>query len=80
MIGRVLVLSKLEEATMLQATTSKESFKDVKCSYMDAAGAFDKKMDDVVYQWRCHLHDVEPTSWKMMISFGFKLHSQNNPY
>jgi hypothetical protein len=66
MIGRVLVLSKLEEAAMLRATTSEESFKGAKCFYMDAAGAFDKKMDDIVYQWRCHLRDVEPTSWKTL--------------
>jgi hypothetical protein len=32
MIGRALVLSKLEEATMLRATTSEESFAVVKHS------------------------------------------------
>jgi hypothetical protein len=49
-ISRALVLSKLEEAAMLQATTSVESFVCVKCSYVDAAGAFDKRMADVIYQ------------------------------
>jgi hypothetical protein len=63
-IGRALVLSKLEEAAMLRATTSEESFAVVKRSYVDAAGAFDKKMADVIYQWRHHLHDAESESWK----------------
>jgi hypothetical protein len=49
-IGRALVLSKMEEATMLRAITSKESFVDVKCSYVDVAGAFDKRMADVIYR------------------------------
>ena len=48
-IGRVLVLSKLEEAAMLRATTSEESFVVVKHSYVDALGVFDKKMADVIY-------------------------------
>jgi hypothetical protein len=48
-IGRALVLSKLEEVAMLHATTSEESFVGVKCSYVDAAGAFDKRMVDVIY-------------------------------
>jgi hypothetical protein len=61
-IGKALVLSKLEEATMLQATTSEESFTVVKCSYVDAAGSFDKRMADVIYQWRCHLQDAKSES------------------
>ena len=48
-IGRALVLSKLEEAAMLWATTLEESFMGIKCSYIDAAGAFDKKMANVIY-------------------------------
>jgi hypothetical protein len=63
-IGRALVLSKLEEAAMLRATTLEESFAGVKCSYVDAAGAFDKRMADVIYQWRRHLEDAESESWK----------------
>jgi hypothetical protein len=63
-IGRALVLSKLEEAAMLRATTSKESFVGIKCSYVDAVGAFDKRMADVIYQWRRHLEDAESESWK----------------
>jgi hypothetical protein len=63
-IGRALVLSKLEEAAMLRATTSKESFAVVKHSYVDAAGMFDKRMADVIYQWRRHLQDAESESWK----------------
>jgi hypothetical protein len=54
-IGRILVLSKLEEAAMLQATTSEDSFMGAKCSYVDASGAFDKRMADVIYYWRRHL-------------------------
>jgi hypothetical protein len=64
-IGRALVLSKLEEAAMLQATTSEESFMGVKCSYVDAAGTLDKRMADVIYQWRRHLGDAESESWKI---------------
>jgi hypothetical protein len=63
-IGRALVLLKLEEATMLWVTTSEESFMGAKCSYVDAAGAFDKRMADVIYHWRRHLHDVELELWK----------------
>jgi hypothetical protein len=63
-IGRALVLSKLEKAAMLRATTSEESFAGVKCSYVDAAGAFNKKMANVIYQWRRHLEDAESESWK----------------
>jgi hypothetical protein len=63
-IGRALVLSKLEEAAMLRATTSEESFTVVNRSYVDAAGAFDKRMAEVINEWRHHLHDVESESWK----------------
>jgi hypothetical protein len=63
-IGRALVLSKLEEAAMLRATTSEESFTVVNCSYVDAAGAFDKRMAEVINQWRHHLQDAESESWK----------------
>jgi hypothetical protein len=63
-IGRALVLLKLEETAMLRATTSEESFAGVKCSYVDATGAFDKRMADVIYQWRRHLEDAELESWK----------------
>ena len=62
-IGRALVLSKLEEASML-ATISKESFAVVKHSYVDEATAFDKRMADVIYQWRHHLEDAESKLWK----------------
>jgi hypothetical protein len=58
-IGRALVLSKLEEAAKLRATMSEESFKDEKCSYVIAAGVFDKRMGDVIYFWRYHLCDAE---------------------
>jgi hypothetical protein len=63
-IGRALVFSKLEETAMLRATTSEESFTVVNRSYVDAAGTFDKRMAEVIYQWRRHLHDVESESWK----------------
>jgi hypothetical protein len=48
LIGRALVLSKLEEVAKGGDTILEECFKDAKCSYVDAAGAFDKKMDDVI--------------------------------
>jgi hypothetical protein len=63
-IGRALVLSKLEEAAMLWTTTSEESFVGIKCSSVDATGTFDKRMADVIYQWRRHLEDAESESWK----------------
>ena len=49
---------------MSEATTSEESFAVVKCSYVDAAGVFDKKMVDVIYHWRRHLEDTKSKSWK----------------
>ena len=48
-IGRALVLSKLEEAAMLQAITLEESFMVVKYSYVDAASTFDNRMANVIY-------------------------------
>ena len=49
---------------MLQATTSKESFVGVKCSYVDVVGVFNKKMADVIYQQRHHLEDAKLESQK----------------
>jgi hypothetical protein len=63
-IGRALVLFKLEEAAMLLAKMSEESFMGVECSYVDAAGAFDKRMANVIYHWRRHPEDAESKSWK----------------
>ena len=63
-IGKALVLSKLEEVGMLQAITSEESFVGVKCFCVDEAGAFRKRMANVRYHWRRHLKDVESKSWK----------------
>jgi hypothetical protein len=37
----------------------------VKCSYVDAAGAFDKRMANVIYHWKRHLEDAESKSWKI---------------
>jgi hypothetical protein len=67
LIGRELVLSKLEEATKLWATMLEESFKDAKCSYVDATDSCDKKMGDVINFWRSHLHNVESGSWKKLL-------------
>jgi hypothetical protein len=64
-IGRALVLSKFEEAAMLWATTSKESFMGAKCSYVDAAGVFVKRMADIIYHSRRHLQDTDSESWKI---------------
>jgi hypothetical protein len=64
-IGRALVLSKFEEAAMLWTTMSEESFMGAKCSYVDAACAFDKRMADVIYHWRRHLQDADSESWKI---------------
>jgi hypothetical protein len=67
-IGRALVLSKLEEAAMLRITTSEESFAGVKCSYVDAAGTFDKRMVDVTYQWRRVSANPQPGGGKDLTS------------
>jgi hypothetical protein len=48
LIGRALVLFELEEAAKFWGTILEESYKDAKCSNMDAAGVFDKKMGDVI--------------------------------
>jgi hypothetical protein len=69
-IGRALVLLKLEEATMLRATTLEESFTGAKCSYVDAAGAFDKRIANVLYHWWHHLYDAESESWKIQKGNG----------
>jgi hypothetical protein len=66
LIGRVLVLSKLEEIAKVWATMLEECFKDEKCSYVDVAGAFDKRMGDVINFWRKHLHNAESDSWKTL--------------
>ena len=63
-IGRALVLSKLEEAAMLRATTSEESFVDAEHSYVDVAGAFDRRINDVIDHWRRHVADAESKSWE----------------
>ena len=63
-IGGALVLSTLEEAAMLLATMLGESFMGVKCSYINATSAFDKKMANVIYHWKCHPEDAESKSWK----------------
>ena len=63
-IGRALVFTKLEEATMLQAIMSEESFVAIERSYVDVAGTFEKKMVDVIHYWKCHLEDAESKSWR----------------
>jgi hypothetical protein len=60
LIGRALVLSRLKEAAKLWA------FKDVECSYVDATGASDKRMGDVVHLWKNHLHNAESKLWKKL--------------
>ena len=69
MIGRALVLSKLEEATMLRATMSEESFVATKYSYVDVAGAFDKEMANIIHHWKCRIEDDESKSWKTQKEF-----------
>ena len=59
LIGRALVLSRLKNVVKLWATISEESFKDVECSYVDVAGASNKRMDDVVHFWKNHLYNAE---------------------
>lgn len=64
-IGRALVLSKLEDAAMLRATMSEESFVDAEHSYVDVAGAFDKRINDLIDEWRRHVQDAaSKPSWK----------------
>ena len=64
-IGRALVLTKFEEATMLWATMSEESIVAIECFYVDVVGPFDRSMADVIYHWRHHLEDAELKSWKI---------------
>ena len=59
LIGRALVLSKLEEVAMLLLQCQRKSLKMQKCSYVDAMGAFDKRMDDVINFWKSHLHNAK---------------------
>jgi hypothetical protein len=55
LIGRALVLSKLEDAARLRATMSEDMFVDHENSYADVAGAFDKRINDVIDNWRRHM-------------------------
>ena len=48
LIGRVLILSKLEDAARLRATISEDMFVDEENSYADVAGAFDKRINDII--------------------------------
>ena len=68
-----LVLSKLEEATMLWATTSEESFVDVENFYVDVASAFNRRINDVIDHLRRHIEDVESKSWKTPKEFDAAL-------
>jgi hypothetical protein len=65
-IGRALVLSKLEEGAKLWSIMSEQSFKDPKCSYVDAIGAFVKKMGDVIYFRKCHPPNAKSKLWKKL--------------
>ena len=55
LIGRALILSKLEEAARLRTTMSEDKFVDEENSYADVAGAFDKRINDVIDNWRRHM-------------------------
>jgi len=55
LIGKALVLSKLEEAARLRATTTEDMFIDEENSYADVAGAFDRRINDVIETWRRHM-------------------------
>jgi len=64
-IGRALFLSKLEDAAMLRATMSEESFVDAEHSYVDVAGAFDRRINDIIDEWRRHVvQDGSKLSWE----------------
>jgi len=56
LIGRALVLSKLEEAARLRAATTEDMFVHEDNSYADVVGAFDKRINEVIELWRHHMH------------------------
>ena len=55
LIGRALILSKLEDAARLRTTMSEDMFVDEENSYADVAGAFDKRINDIIDNWRRHM-------------------------
>jgi hypothetical protein len=44
----------------------KESSMDAECSYVDAVGAFEKRMGDFISFWRSHLYNAESELWKKL--------------
>jgi hypothetical protein len=60
----------LEDAAMLRATMSEESFVDAEHSYVDVAGAFDRRINDLIDEWRRHVQDAaSKPSWKTREEF-----------
>jgi len=61
LIGRALVLSKLEEAARLHVAMSEDMFVDEDNFYTDIVGAFNKRINDVIDNWRHHMHSNSST-------------------
>jgi hypothetical protein len=56
LIGKALVISKLEEAARLRAATTEDMFVDEDNSYADVVGTFNKRINEVIELWRHHMH------------------------
>ena len=66
LVGRALFLAKLEEAAKLRSSIQEASFEDVGCCYWDAVQAFDRRIGDVIENWRSMLWKPEEV---LMLSF-----------
>lgn len=60
LIGRALVLAKLEEAAKLQDAVKEESFADSDITYWDAVAIYVKHIDDAITHWRTSLQNPTP--------------------
>ena len=55
LIGRALFLSKLEEAAKVRALVEIDGPTNTEHALVDVAGAFDKRMADIIVQWRAFM-------------------------
>lgn len=66
LVGRALFLAKLEEAAKLRSSIQEASFEDAGCCYWDAVQAFDRRIGDVIENWRSMLWKPEEV---LLLSF-----------
>ena len=60
LIGRALVLAKLEEAAKLRISMKDESFEEADINFWDALQIYVKHIDDAISHWRTSLENPTP--------------------